>query len=314
MFKYFVIILFILVFLAGLFSYHARLNEGKPTMMADALKAIGLKQSQEKSRNKIDQINLSVDKGMMNVREKIQDLRERQDYLRDAIKDRETILESQREQSSQILQMISNYNETHDQDLLRIKETMARFQDDTQLMIDHGRDMLRTYEEQRNFAQQIAENASLSKINQSATQSTIAERYNTLKEQNDLAMERNREITQSLKEKTEQMRLQMTDFIDRPSGTISTQQQAIKDHMAELMRKQQENMLKINEMQERIKQASDEARQKIKDNQQRLENIVENNRQMQDEAKQRLDDQKVANQLRIEDQMQKIRERSMENR
>lgn len=289
--------LFILVFFAGIATQQmSHAPAGQTSWLRGLMNMTGLKHSDEVQKAQIKQIvHQGEDKP--------------EDFAR-YLKDQQQALEDSRLQVSSLYQIIKDRSDRDTNvDLLRLKDLMKRYQDQSALLIEHGKQLMELNEDQTKMRQKLASQAQPESFFSNSQQQGLLQNFqDNLSRQRDLFASQTRENGE-LKDRAEQIRNQVQKMHDnvafKEDSRFLEKLQSLSEKSVSVLDKVKEQQARLKDLnQENLDKMSSLA-EKINDTKQRSADLVEDNRQRAQDQEQILKDH-LRDQLdRIQDQRNK---------
>ncbi|MBI3602097.1 MAG: hypothetical protein HY209_04320 [Candidatus Omnitrophica bacterium] len=265
--------MFIIALLAGLAA--KQLNQPSSDQRSWAghvMNAVGLKDQERVERVQFNEI---VHRFIEQKTKFTQNLQDQQQYL-----------EGSRSQMASLTQIIKDRTDGDSNvDLLRLKDLMQRYQDQSTFLIEHGKELMQLNEQQIKIREKAVENADLASIlSKSDRDQFIQGLRGKLDHQNDLMKQRMAD-SEALRDKMRQIKDQIQAMHD---GAVSNKSQAALDKLKEdqehLREINQKNLMALGAIKEKI----DDLKQRNAD---QLAGSREHTRDQQQLLKDRLQDQ-----------------------
>ena len=269
--------IFIIALLAGILGKIDK--HSSSTWVGDFLNAVGLKQREQVQKVQVDQIVSQFSKERSTLWD---ELRDQQEYLR-----------SSREQMGSLYQMVKDRSDRDaNVDLLRLKELMKEFQDQSTILIEHGK--------------QLEEfNRSRIKVNQDLALKSDVDQFISNSDRN--------RFLQNIKDKLDEQK----QFIDQQmqrNSELKDKIHKIQDHINQMhdniaFKENPELVEKLKSLSTKTKTVLDQ----VKEKQEKLQAMNQKNLASLDVSREKMADMKEKSRSqttsqRIQDQIQKLKD------
>lgn len=283
--------LFILAFLAGIAAKQmSHAPAGQTSWLGGLMNMIGLKHNNEVQKAQIEQI---VHPGRSKPKDFVQ-------YL----KDQQQALEDSRLRMSSLYQMIKDRSDRDTNvDLLRLKELMQRYQDQSAFLIEHGRQLMQLNEEQTKIREKLALQADL------PSQQRFLQAFNDNQSRQKELLALQMRDHEQVKDQAQQIRDQAQRMHDEAAFKKDSQ---FLEKLQSISEKSSSILDKVKEQQTHLKDLNQESfanlsslTEKINDSKQKSADVIENNNQRNQAQEQILKDHLRDQLERIQDQRNK---------
>ena len=299
--------LFIITLLAGVFAYLKPPAQGP---MKFVLSAVGFTGKENHNRANAQQVSMTVDKGMMKIREQMATLAQQQNSFQDMLKDRQEVLERLGQNASEVMSAVDQASEKSSQDILRLKTLMTDMQDQRRLLVERGQDLMAQNNDLAKSREWIQDQINFADFKKDTTLSMLQDRYGRLSDQAQALQEQGARHSQMVREEMLQMRDHLNEIADSTKHEASGQQQVIKERMAQMLEKQKDDMLKLEASEEKARNLMRETKENLLSAQQRFDDMLMHSKTLIADARQRSADQAAQNKQRMADQMQTLKDRA----
>lgn len=307
--------LFIIALFAGAFAYFVPVQ--KP---ADPMKFMmdnsGFNPLEMINHKRSEQINMTMNKGIMQIRRKMDDLALEQNKFLDVIRDQQQLLKNTGKGAADIMLAAEQEGERGNQDILRLKALASQMQDEQHLLVARGQDLIALNDRLTQNRQLMADRIDLAKINTETSLRTLRDRYDSLKDQVSRFFDKVNEHNQEVRDRMDKMREHLRDFANNRAFANADQKQRIKDRIQLMLDKEHEDMIRLADSEERSRNLLHDAQERQKDSKELLNDKLQQNQDLIEQEHQKAQDQQeinrqhMADQLqRSADQMQRIRDR-----
>jgi len=295
----------IITLLSGTFAYFA--PSQKPiSPMKFMMDNTGYNSMETLNRKKTEQINMVMNRGVLQIRRQMEDLALEQSKFLDMIRDQQQILKSATKDASDILMEAQQKGEAVDNDLLQLRSLTSQMQDQGRLLVAHGEELIALNNQLTASRQQVAEQIDLANINTEASLNALQERSASLNNKAAEVFQKVNDHNQQIRDQIQSMHDKLQDLSD--SGAIGLQQPLVKDSIHRMLSNESDVINKLADNEQKSKQLVQDAQDRQAEAREQLEEKMQQSKDMIEDERQKAQDQQEANQQHIADQMQRIRD------
>ncbi len=203
-------ILFILTLIAGLFAYFI---PRQPPMnpLKYAMDFSGFNGTEQSNIKKSQQLNITTDKGILKVRQEIDDIIQEQKKIEDMIKDEQQGLQ---DTDKQVSDLMRQEGANSGQDALRLKALGMEIQDDQRLLVVRGQALINLNNQLTQTRQLLSQQRDVVNINTESSFQSLHDHnvslndqssfsFDKVKQQNDDALQRSRDSIDQERQKAQ---------------------------------------------------------------------------------------------------------------
>jgi hypothetical protein len=300
-------VLFIVALVVGVFTYIT--PSPKPINPVEfMMENSGLNSVEVLNRKRIQKFNMTTNKGLVNMRGKMDALALEQRKLLDSIHDQQQVLNNAGKDITDILLAVQQKGEKSSKDILRLQALASEIKDEQRLLVAHGQQLIVLNNQLTRNRQTIADQISLANLNNETSLNTLQQRFLALKNQAnslfDMVTQRNQDVRVSM----DKIKDQLNGLADNASRDSAVQQQSAKDRIRRMMDKEHEDMIKLADTQERSKDLLNDAQNNLTASKEVFNDRLQQTRDKIAEERQKAQDQAAINQQRAADQRMRIQD------
>jgi len=297
--------LFAIAILTGLFAYYEPLQ--KPIHPIQSfMDSIGYTQEQDHNQAKSEQINVMVDKGVMRMRRRVEDLALAQSQMLQAVLDQKRVLNDTNEKIASML-LISQRSDQFDNDILRFKSLAAQMQDSQRLLINRGQSLVEMNDDLTAQRELLADELKWNNINAQTSLQSMKDQAEALKNQVASLCDKARQYNQQVEAQIANMQAKIAQISDK-SKDNANKQQTMRDRLRLLLEHEQDQFNNLVQQQQQNRQDAQDARDALEDSQEILNGEVEQAQDtIADDRQKDLDEQDAIRQ-KIADQEQRMQD------
>lgn len=295
--------LFFVAFIVGVFTFFAPPKQSQGplswiTNSGETIETVFHKKNQE--------VNVTTSDGILQVRQKMDDLAVEQNKILDTIKDQQVVLKNTSQGVNNILLEAQNSGEASGRDILQLKALATDIQDQQKLMVAHGKDLIALNDQLTQNRQWIADQIDYSNLYTETALRMLRKRNQFLKTQADEFFESQYAYREALRDRMLRMHEQLYNFIHNQGYYLWAKQQMIRDHIQRVLDKEHENMERLDEIERRDKELEERTKEKLEETKDLFDDLLQNNRDLMEQEQQKIVDLEEKNKQQVADQRQRL--------
>jgi hypothetical protein len=286
--------LFIIALLAGVSAKMMDNSPNHTSWLGNILNAVGFKKQDQIQKTQFDEI--------------VHKFGDQKDDFSQGLKDQQQFLKTSQEQMSSLSQLVQDkMNNNSNIDLLRLKELMKQFQDRSALLIEKGKELENFNDQRLKINQKIAFDSYESSLQSNIDRSKfIQSMKDNLRRQQEMINEQSQE-NKGLEEKIGQIRDQIQKVHDSVAFKENPQ---FTEQLKSLSDKTQAVLDNVHQKQEQIKATNQSNLANLESTRQRMDDLKQRSKNSIDQNRSHIQDQQQALNDRVQDQLERIRERN----
>jgi len=276
-------------------------------MLGDAT-GYGLMQAHNRSSS--EQINVSTNNGIMQMRRKMDDLALEQNRFIDTVKDQQRTLGNLNKEISTLALEAQHRGGQNSKDALKLAQLSSKMQDERNLLNEHSQELFVLNDQLTQNRQRIADQIDLANINGNASLSTLPQQYATLRDQTNSFFNKVAQHNQEVNTIMDRVQNQLPGLTNYAAYMSTVQQQSTRDRVQSILDQEQEEMTKLADSEDKNRDRLKISYQRFldsmsssNDSQQHVNNLIGEERQRAEEQGS-MDRQHIADQIRQFQQMQ----------
>jgi len=298
--------LFLITLIAGAYSYFNQAP--KPVSpLGYVMSKSGYDDYQSTNRKKAEELNVTTNMGIMQIRRQMQDLTVVQNHFLDSMQDQQQVLMNTGKNVTDLMLVAQQESDKNSNDILQLKTAADQMQDQQKLLVAHGQDLIDYNNKLTQDRDGMLEQLDYTTIYNDAALRLLRKRNAEIKAHTAEFFDQMYAYNQEMKDALARMRVKLRDLANA-AYEDKVLEQSLKDRIRQQLEQEHEDMITLSEIKDRNKDLWKDVQQKIidskefsNDSQQRAQDLI-------DEDKQKAQDQEDITKQRIADENQKIRD------
>ena len=289
----FIIGLFIVTFLAGAAAKMMNDSSNTTSWLGHILNVIGLKKNDQEQKDKINTI--------------VKDFGNQKERFDEYIQDRERYLKDSQEQVGSLSQIVQDMSDRNSNvDVLRLKDLIHRFKDQNTIMIERGRQLEDFHQKQMQINQKIAQDYEKSSFMSATNRREFLQNIKDNLRQQQSLMDQQMQDNRLLKDKIQQVQENIKQVQHVKALKENTE---LVEKLQMISDKNQTALEKVSQQQEKLKVINEKNLASIDSIKERIDRLKQIKFNSIDDVHFHIQDQTQAINSRIQDQLEKARER-----
>jgi hypothetical protein len=289
--------LLIVALLGGFFAYYtpAQKSVSPVKFMMDNS---GYNSTETINHKKSEQIHMKTDKGLMVIRQQMDNIALEQKEFLDTVHEQQQILNNTTKDATDIMLRAQRKGEASNKDLLQLRALTSEMKDAQRLLVVRGQNLISLNDQLTKNRQSIAEQVDLANINTQSSLDKLQQRSASLNKQANGFFDQVTQQNQDVRNQIDDMQSKLQDTAKNVVYDDTVQQQNIMMSVRAMMDQEHENMLKLADNEERSRNLVQQAKESLADSKERSDDLHQKQEDQQSIIQQRIADEKQ----RIQDQ------------
>lgn len=286
MIQYIFFALMILTFLAGSFAYFSPLPHGFNPMKFLKDQS-GYSNEESLNRKRTEEINISTNQGMIRVRQMMEETALEQSRLMDAISDEQVVVNNVNKGLANYLQEARKKGRMNDKDILRLQTLITRMQDEEQLMIARGRELIALNKQVVKNRQWLAQQIALADISSQNSLNTFQQRYADYNRQAAEFMEATSRYNQQVRDRMGDTKTDLDDLGNQTAFENRDHLKMLKEQVELLLNGEHEKISELADDTKRAENHRQEAQEGLANSKELLNQSLQRSQDLMEQEKER---------------------------